>query len=246
MSLLVRLKRTHPTEAPTGKQAPLVLISPHLDDAVFSCSQVLLAHPGTTVISVFAGRPPDGRWSEWDEKCFLPGQDPMTVLREEDRQALQCLGATPVHLPFLDVEYGTTYEIEEIADAIAAQLDALGPESVLIPLGIQHLDHVTTHRAVVRLIRERPQIRWIIYEELPYRLEYAEYRQTQVRELLEGGFRLSELALPRNLSTRPKLRAIHKYESQCKAMGRKRIRLALLDERYWEVSVVGDTEAVGP
>ena len=45
-----------------------VLISPHLDDSVISCGQFLAAHPGTTVVTVFAGVPasypdPPSRWS---------------------------------------------------------------------------------------------------------------------------------------------------------------------------------------
>src|ERR1700732_2299673 len=71
-----------------ARGTPLTVISPHLDDAVLSCAQVLLAHPGSTVVTVFAGRPPDGRWSSWDKACFRPGQDPMRVRQKEDRDAL--------------------------------------------------------------------------------------------------------------------------------------------------------------
>ena len=241
MNPLARLKRTDPVTTAQNR-ASLVLISPHLDDAVLSCSQVLLAHPGTTVITVFAGRPPDGRWSSWDEKCFLPGQDPMTVLQEEDRQALGVLGALPVHLTFLDDAYGPNYQIEQIAEAIAGQLDALAPQSVLVPLGIQHVDHVTTHRALVPLIRARPHIRWIIYEELPYRIEFPEHCQAQMRGIQEVGLQLSELALARSRSRRSKRRAIQTYESQCRALGKRRIRLALHDEKYWQVSSIASAD----
>jgi LmbE family N-acetylglucosaminyl deacetylase len=244
VNVLARLKLIGPTVAQSHGQRdiPLTVISPHLDDAVLSCSQVLFAHPGSTVITVFAGRPPDGRWSSWDKKCFRPGQDPMSVLQKEDREALGALAASPVHLPFLDAEYGTAYAIEEIAQVLAQYVDALVPESVLVPLGILHVDHAATHKAAIRLIRARPHIRWIIYEELPYRFEYPEHREARKRELQDEGFELSELTLPHDPNKQAKLRAIRRYKSQLRALGRNRIRQALRDEQYWQVSALRETE----
>jgi LmbE family N-acetylglucosaminyl deacetylase len=245
VNVLARLKLIGPAVAQSHGQrdTPLTVISPHLDDAVLSCSQVLFAHPGSTVITVFAGRPPDGRWSSWDKKCFRPGQDPMSVLQKEDREALGALAASPVHLPFLDAEYGTAYAIEEIAQVLAQHVDALAPESVLVPLGLFHADHVATHKAATRLIRARPHIRWIIYEELPYRFEYPEHREARKRELQDEGFGLSDLTLPHDQNKQAKLRAIRRYKSQLRALGRNRIRQALRDEQYWHTSALGGAEA---
>ena len=240
----LRLRLPGSTRAqPHGQRgAPLTVLSPHFDDAVLSCSQVLFAHPGSTVITVFAGRPSDGRWGSWDKKCFRPGQDPISVLQKEDREALAALTALPVNLPFLDAEYGTAYLIEEITQVLASRLDALAPESVLVPLGILHVDHVATNKAAIGLIRDRPHIRWIIYEELPYRFEYLEHREVRKRELSEEGFGLSELTLPYDPNKRVKLRAIRHYKSQVKALGRVRIERALYDEQYWKVSALGEAE----
>ena len=47
-----------------------VVISPHLDDAVFSCGDWLATHPGAIVMTVFAGVPRDGALhTEWDNRC---------------------------------------------------------------------------------------------------------------------------------------------------------------------------------
>ncbi len=222
--------------AQQATNAPVTVISPHLDDAVLSCSQLLSAHPGSTVITVFAGRPPDGRRSWWDKKCFSPGQDPMTIRQQEDLEALKALAASPIQLPFCNAAYGTSYSIEEIAAVLAQYLDALNPESVLFPLGIFHPDHIATHKVAVRLIADRPHIRWIIYEELPYRLHFREFREAQRRELHHEGFQLSNLTLPSNPSKRAKLRSIRRYRSQLRGLGWNKILQALGHERYWKLS----------
>ncbi|MGH6635951.1 MAG: hypothetical protein ACRED0_07390 [Gammaproteobacteria bacterium] len=46
---------------------PLLVVSPHCDDGVFSCGQLIEAHPGAVVATVFAGRlPPNHPLPEWD------------------------------------------------------------------------------------------------------------------------------------------------------------------------------------
>ena len=56
----------------------IVVVSPHLDDAVLGCSYLLAAHPGATVVTVFAGRPPEypSPMERWDAICgFVEGDD---------------------------------------------------------------------------------------------------------------------------------------------------------------------------
>jgi hypothetical protein len=48
----------------------MLVVSPHLDDAVLSCGRWLAAHPGTLVVTVFAGVPSNGnRLTDWDARC---------------------------------------------------------------------------------------------------------------------------------------------------------------------------------
>ena len=241
ISVLARTRNIGPrVKPPVEGRVPLAVISPHFDDAVLSCSQVLLAHPGSTVITVFGGRPSDGRWSGWDSVCFRRGQDPMKVRQEEDRDALRALGASAVHLPFLDAGYGVTHSTEEITHALALKLDSLAPQSVLFPLGISHRDHVATQKAATNLVTTRPHIRWCIYEELPYRFEYPELGLGQKVELQHLGFALIRLALPCDPSKVAKFRAIRCYRSQLRALGWKRIINSLRYEQYWQISTVGE------
>ena len=215
---------------------PLVILSPHLDDAVLSCAQVLMAHPGSVVITVFAGRPSDGRWSAWDHRCFRSGQDPMPLRWQEDRQALASIGSIPIHMRFLDVGYGISYVAGDLTTALGTELKKRRPESVLVPLGIFHSDHILVHEAAISLIcGYSPQTRWVVYEELPYRFEYRELVESRLALLRNRGFQITESALPRSPSRRAKRRAVRKYSSQLSALGKTRLRCALGDERYWEL-----------
>ena len=84
-----------------GELDRVVVVSPHLDDAVLGCGRFLAAHPGATVVTVFAGNPPQypEPMRKWDvQSGFAPGDDVMETRRNEDHAALACVGATPVHL----------------------------------------------------------------------------------------------------------------------------------------------------
>ena len=49
--------------------APLLLLAPHWDDAVFNCWSLLTSERDVRVINVFAGIPPGGPPSRWDRIC---------------------------------------------------------------------------------------------------------------------------------------------------------------------------------
>src|SRR4051794_3926081 len=88
--------------------ARVVVVSPHLDDAVLGCGQLMAQWPGATVITVFAGNPaayPTPQ-REWDRQSgFAPGDDVMAARRVEDAKALAVLDATPQHLDFVEYTY---------------------------------------------------------------------------------------------------------------------------------------------
>jgi hypothetical protein len=64
----------------------LLVLSPHCDDAVLACGEMLEAHPGSVVATVFAGCPPAGApLTEWDRAAgFQAGDDVMNARRAED------------------------------------------------------------------------------------------------------------------------------------------------------------------
>ena len=126
----------------------VLVVSPHCDDAVFSCGDFLIAHPCATVVTVFAGRPPVGSaLTPWDAASgFRPNDDVIAARRSEDRSALTLLGATPLWLEFRDAQYGPSPDAAEIGSTLAALIAKLRPRTLVLPLGLFHSDHDLAHR----------------------------------------------------------------------------------------------------
>jgi LmbE family N-acetylglucosaminyl deacetylase len=152
----------------------IVVVSPHLDDAVLGCGGLLAAHPGATVITVYAGAPdpyPDPP-TAWDALAgFGPGDDVLACRREEDRRALDVLGATPVWLDFVEHQYLDRPEWvgpERTVDPLEAVVRAADPTAVFVPFGLANPDHGFTHDAA-RVVRERvPEPAWFCFEDMGY------------------------------------------------------------------------------
>jgi LmbE family N-acetylglucosaminyl deacetylase len=156
-----------------GELERVVIVSPHLDDAVLGCGNFMAAHPGAFVVTVFAGNPPGyptDPMRKWDvQSGFEPGDDVMETRRHEDDAALDLLDATPVHLEFVEHSYNPgdrPVAPEVLVDVLAPALAALTPTVVLAPFGLANPDHDVTHRACM-LARDRlgSDVSWWCYEE---------------------------------------------------------------------------------
>jgi LmbE family N-acetylglucosaminyl deacetylase len=206
---------------------PVVVVSPHLDDAVLSCGQLLAANPGSVVVTVFAGRPADGRRGRWDERAFEQGDDPVGVRRGEDQRALARLDATPVHLDFLDSQYRGEerggISMTELQSTLAAELHRW-EGTVYLPLGADHVDHRLVCSAGMEVLAEN---RWRLYEELPYARQPPLWVDERCATI--GGLR--RWTPPLGPLTK-KAAAVEEYHSQLRAMGASRI-LIYDAERYW-------------
>ncbi len=109
--------------------ARIVVLSPHFDDAAMGAGEMLIHHAGkspTTVITVLGGPPPEypAEPTEWDALGgFTKGDDVVKVRREEDRAAMEVLGAKPVWLEFPDHQY-LAVEDRPKPDEVAPALEA--------------------------------------------------------------------------------------------------------------------------
>jgi LmbE family N-acetylglucosaminyl deacetylase len=153
-----------------------LVVSPHLDDAVFSCGQVLAQAPGSVVVTVFAGIPArDTAAPPWDRRAgFRTADEAMRSRRDEDRRALDMLDARPLWLDFLDDQYGAPAATTAIAARLADTIDAYPGFGVLAPAGLFHRDHLQVQQAVLSLLREHERAGgasrvWRFYEDVPYR-----------------------------------------------------------------------------
>lgn len=146
-----------------------LVLSAHLDDAVFSCWQVIErgSAEGVTVATVFAGRPRPGlEPPPWDQACGVA--DParhMLRRREEDAAALRGAGATPVHLEFLDEQYRQG-PLPKTAIVEAIEELCQGHDEVWIPAGIGgNADHLVVAEAALAAASD---IRRFLYADSPY------------------------------------------------------------------------------
>jgi LmbE family N-acetylglucosaminyl deacetylase len=160
-----------------GELDRIVVVSPHLDDAVLGCARFLSAHAGATVVTVFAGNPPEYPTDPmrlWDvQSGFGPGDDVMEARRNEDRAALGLLGADFCHLDFVEHTYrpgNQPVEPRVIADRLAPVLEQLAPTVVLAPFGLANPDHDVTHRACMQ-VRDHSNDgpAWWCYEDMGYK-----------------------------------------------------------------------------
>lgn len=217
-----------------------MVVSPHCDDAVFGCGELLASWPGSAVITVFAGRPdPAAPLTRWDALAgFGAGDDVMGRRRAEDRAALALLGARARWLPFRDAQYGAPVSPDLVVVRLAGAIRACRPDAVAIPLGLFHDDHRTTHEAGLRLARRWPQLTWLLYADALYR-RIDGLVDERLESLRAAG--LVAVPLPPADARRDdvKRRAVACYASQLRA-------LAGLDpdghadvlepERYWRLT----------
>jgi LmbE family N-acetylglucosaminyl deacetylase len=135
----------------------------------------MAAHPGATVVTVYAGGPagyPDPM-THWDTLAgFVAGDDVLAVRRAEDAAALAMLGATPYWLDFVEHQYLPRAQWvgpEATADRLEAVLRDLEPSAVLLPFGLANPDHGATHEAGLRVRERFPGPAWLCYEDSGYK-----------------------------------------------------------------------------
>ena len=216
----------------------LLVVSPHLDDGVFSCGQLLAAHPGSHVLTVFAGvPPPEVALTEWDAQCgFDSSEQAMASRHHEDREALARLGARPVWLSFLDSQYGRTPAATEIEAALRPAVEALAPDAVLLPMGLFHSDHALVHDACLRLMRRGTTELWLAYEDALYR-RMPGLLQQRLAALGKAGICATPATPARTGALSAKQRAVQAYASQLRAFGPSGHADTEAPERLWQLSL---------
>ncbi len=152
---------------------PVVVLSPHLDDAVLSTWSVIADARDVVVVNVFAGIPESGSPPRWD--LLAGARDSrvhMQARLDEDRAALAAAGAAGTYLSFLDWHYRTTDPstdelVTRIREAVAAA------STLYAPAGIgRHRDHVLVRDVAIKLSRNGgPPLR--LYAELPYAARFG-------------------------------------------------------------------------
>ncbi|GAB4312880.1 MAG: PIG-L family deacetylase [Phototrophicales bacterium] len=210
-----------------------IFLSPHLDDAIFSCGGLI--HHLTThgdsvlIITLMAGDPPNpvpntplvkalhARWQI--------GENPVISRRQEDRQAAAELGATVHHLTIPDCVYRTANSIplypneqdlfgdvhpqdpaRDTLNSVTLPQDA----TIYAPLGVgNHVDH----QLVAQWILANSPQRLYFYEDYPY--------SANTQNLLNTISKFPKTVISDTISLTPK-----DYEAKCRAIAHYQSQLS--------------------
>jgi LmbE family N-acetylglucosaminyl deacetylase len=227
---------------PDGCLDRVVVCSPHFDDAALGAAHLLTAHPGSTVVTVFGGRPggyPDPP-TEWDALGgFRAGDDVVALRRQEDRAAMDVLGAAPVWLDFVDHQYlapDERAEPDEIAISLDGVLAEVQPTAVFLPMGLANPDHVATHDAGMLLAARRADLTWFCYEDSGYK-HIPGMLAWRIAKLFRSDLWPTPMVVPVLLDNDRKRAAIECYRSQLPPLDRDHALGARIDgsvpEQFW-------------
>jgi len=220
---------------------PVLILSPHLDDAVLSCGQFMAGRPDVVVATVFAGYPPAPFrvTTPYDEHCgFRHAADAIKTRREEDITALSVLNAAAMHLPFCDVQYGQAFDWEAASSMVSSIVAAVNPDYVLAPLGVLHPDH---YRVTSLAIRTVSADRLRFYADLPGSVTDPEsilYRHASIAAESKRHNAMLQRTFVGTGEAGLKLQACEQYRSQWPVIGNEGNGLGhncvMTPERYWE------------
>lgn len=198
------------------------------------------------MLTALAGSLPDRTvLTPWDAECgFSAGDDVVAARLAEDREALAVLAGHQRVLEGLDSQYGPQPDRASIIrTGIETVLADLDPPVCLIPLGLQHEDHIETRRIaslVATVADAGTSSDWVVYEELPYGPNDGDHRHHDEAFAAYGaaGFRLTEITPALDPSMEAKARAVERYASQLLALRRYNPQFdhQIVTERYWAVS----------
>jgi LmbE family N-acetylglucosaminyl deacetylase len=171
-----------------------IFLSPHLDDAVFSCGGLIwdLTHQGEDVEiwTICTANPHPDNLSPFAISLHADwglGADAYQIRQTEDQTAARTLNAKPQYLGYLDCIYrqspagefyyqneedifgGLHGQDSELIDQLSEELRVMIPRdsNLVAPLGIgNHVDHDLTRKAVSRL-----DLPCFYYADFPYARE---------------------------------------------------------------------------
>lgn len=197
-----------------------------------SCTRLVHAHPGSHVVTVFAGGPAcvDPLPPGWDalSGVLQAGDDVPAIRRREDETACALVGAVPHHLGFWDEQYrNPTYSydgpegealVSSIAESLIALMDDLPVDAWVTPLGLLHPDHQMTAAASLSAFKEMAArsagTQWMAYSELPHTVVFPGEVDGALQRLRAAEFvpEMAEVELSGDLARKRATIACHRSQ----------------------------------
>jgi LmbE family N-acetylglucosaminyl deacetylase len=233
----------------------LVVISPHLDDAVLSLGATL-AHAVESgakveVLTVFAYEPGSAApTDEWDRKSgFATEGEASQQRRIEDRSACAILGVVPRWFDFSAHPYDRRASMQEVVSAVMAV--TAGADTVLIPgYPLEHADHAALTHA---LLSGELGCRTLgLYAEQPYSFDLQATPWGPVAAMPAVSHGNGTLTWQRagadGRHRQLKLRAVKQYKSQLPQLGLRQTGLGHLRLRrmLWQEARLGGETIAWP
>lgn len=232
----------------SSKNAPfsparLLVFSPHLDDAVFSCGELIAAHAGSEALTVFASAPREhATLTSWDAAAgFHSAGEAIARRWREDDEALSLLFAHPTRLAFCDSQYNASPSPQTLRDKLHQVLKHSAADTVLLPAGLFHSDHQLLHEALLALMHRHASKHWLMYEDALYRRIPGSLQQ-RLAALAQNEVRATPCDFPADRRLRDlKRQAVACYASQLHALQHAANGYAdvYAQERYWLLDAAG-------
>jgi LmbE family N-acetylglucosaminyl deacetylase len=198
-----------------------IILSPHLDDAVFNIWHIL-NQKNTQLITVFAGLPNGNHATLWDRVGgFKKSRDMMEARRQENETALRGLGVTIVNLDFLDNQYmNEARDEDELYNQLKARVAK--SDTIYAPIAAsklyRHPDHVLLRDIGLQLKKEGFQVSF--YADIPYMQipqkpgnAYIDRLERRIFSLTAEKLKVSVISLDKK-EVRKKVAAMKAYETQ--------------------------------
>ena len=230
-----------------------IILSPHLDDAVYAMGGFLAkGQYETEVATLFAGKPSKDLHTKWDHISGFKDSDQEIEARlRENEKALGECGAIIKNFNYLDFEYrgkipdqsvhiGIKESIENdikslISDYPKRQILMYGP--AIFGPKVTHKDHEILHKAFMTVVGEnnRANIKFYIYEDLPYTHEFNQSEKSKLKDYLDNIYRIKfeqeEIEISKT-QLEKKIKCIHDYPSQVEAFKALGIDIPLLARSF--------------
>ncbi len=220
----------------------LFIVSPHFDDAVFSCGALLATQSDAVVCTVFAAPPEPDMHTEWDRKAgFSSAHASVHARTLEDDAALDVLDAVPVRMPFRDGQYLDSPSISRLAAALEETIYRSTANTLVMPLGLHHPDHVLAFEACCEILPRLSHLTWFAYAEAIHRCQPG-VLEARLADLAARGIVATPdhpVAASHTINAERqallKREAVYAYESQLPMFDPDSWQDVFAAERYWQL-----------